>query len=88
MSKPDDIPQNVWDRASAINALPEGKFSAWRQSLHTDIARAIMAAVSEETEACAQVAEVSMDGASDYVDGYNDACSQLAAAIRKRGEAP
>lgn len=52
MSKPEDIPQDVWDKAGNIKPLPDFKFAEWEQILQSDIARAIMVAKEEEREAC------------------------------------
>ncbi|WP_323015504.1 hypothetical protein [Devosia sp.] len=70
MSKPEDIPQDIWD-AAAIGAAPLVK----RQEL---IARAVMA----EREACAHAA---FDAAKAARCGVLRA-RQIDAAIRNRGE--
>jgi hypothetical protein len=97
MTKPDDIPQGVWDRAddlSFYDPATEGRDGSLnRYKLREAIARAIMAAKAEEREACAQMAT---NKANEY---YNvpkqdlDFCAPiavrlagLAAAIRKRRE--
>lgn len=90
MSKPGDIPQDVWDAACAIKILPEFKFAAWRQVLNTDIARAILAAKSEERQDCINVVlgfvQYSEQRGGTAMYPYADA-TDIARAIRKRGEA-
>ena len=49
MGKPEDIPQDVWDRAVAIETGYEGGEDGRRPVF---IARAILSAVEEENEAC------------------------------------
>lgn len=75
MSKPDDIPQDVWDAArkpAKIACAPHNTpFIA-----HAVVARAIMAAVEAEREGCAQVA--------NSFPGYMQP-RDVAAAIRQRG---
>lgn len=71
MSKPEDIPQDVWNAAQAINlVLPYPHVQA-------DIARAIMA----EREACAEVAANFYDG-----NPFPTIMGAIATKIRKRGE--
>jgi hypothetical protein len=85
MSKPEDIPQDVW--ASAENALDDmlcncleasGTTEQFRIDSITPLARAILAAKAEEREACAVALE---DLNVDYRDRF-----EAAASIRKRGE--
>ncbi len=82
MSKPDDIPQDVW--AAAINA---------RKKFHDDdrrplppfalLDRIIARAILAERERCAKVAEENRQpGFTDFVDGYNTSCLDIAADIR------
>jgi hypothetical protein len=84
MSKPDDIPQDVWDKAQAvesdcISATWNGPAKGTRTISETIIARAIMSAEKrgEEREraACELVAQ-DWTGGAEYI----------AAEIRKRGE--
>lgn len=74
MTKPDDIPQDIWD--AAIKSVR----SAWRRKSNAaeGCARAIMA----EREACALVAE-------NYFSGnpFPTTSGAIAAAIRNRGAA-
>lgn len=83
MSKPDDIPQDVWDEA--LRLWQDEEFDAGE----VIIARAIIAAKAEEREEClAAVLDEQLSGDSDdegdraYMRAINDA----AAAIRNRGE--
>jgi hypothetical protein len=72
MSKPEDIPQDVWD--TAIRVATTSEFTERVKG----IARTILAAKAEEREACARIAEDQDGGAIE--------CEQIASAIRKRGE--
>lgn len=94
MTKPDDIPQDVWDRADDLafyDPATEGRDGSLnRYKLREAIARAIMAAKAEEREACAGIADAELlrnrDGEVCIID--ENACpSRIAAAIRNRGEA-
>lgn len=94
MTKPDDIPQDVWNEAYGQALL----FVQWLVPTPTDyvqaehvlavtFARAIMAAKAEEREACANIADSKISGG--YYDGspvWPDG-NEIASAIRKRGEA-
>jgi hypothetical protein len=102
MSKPEDIPQDVWDAAfKACNA----KFDPYSRAYVADIARAIMAAKAEEREAILAIADVGHWEARSAPEGVpmaavmptNQSASyavwvgptvpEIVAAIRKRGEA-
>lgn len=76
--KPDDIPQEVWDTAIAIETGYEGGEGGRRPLF---IARAIMAAVEGEREACALIA-------ADYYDHPVELAAfigeEIADAIRDR----
>lgn len=80
MSKPQDIPQEVWDLAARFmeRAYPYGakEFAA----------RAIMAAKAQEREACAFAVGrlVNIDDPSDYTQALMDAEK----AIRARSKPP
>lgn len=85
MSKPEDIPQDVWEKAEArFDQFLLMDQETFRPAVQI-IARAILAAEAEERKACAAVA-VGHDqpGYSEFVEGYNIACAQIAAAIRFR----
>lgn len=95
MSKPEDIPQDVWD-AAAIKALeyvewliPQPDYVSDSEFVLTQVlARTILAAKAEEREACAQVAdEHSGPFAEGSIFGAGEtfAANKIAAAIRKRG---
>lgn len=72
MTKPDDIPQDVWDAASTcLGFYDASPFGGITGQAVAKIARAIMA----EREACAVLAET-------YKSGMTAA---IAAAIRNRG---
>lgn len=66
MSKPEDIPQDVWDKAmSFLEASPMVSIPCTSDDRchlindpQTAIARAIMDATAEEREACAKIADV------------------------------
>lgn len=77
MSKPDDIPQDIWDIAEDIYDP-----AAWH------IARAIMKAKADENEACAKLAEVErrtdLAIKHGYKPGWMAVSEEIAAAIRKR----
>ena len=74
----------------AIN-LAADAWAKWdtRESFVTHVAKAIeqaaRAAVAEERERCAAVAEASQDADESWPSGrgYNGACKDIAAAIRK-----
>lgn len=89
MSRPEDIPQDIWDKAIEIDC---GFLSGHRGLYVEDIARAIMAAKAEEREAIqALLAHGAPHSPRRYIyDNTADrriwACDQLDAAIRKRGE--
>lgn len=87
MSKPEDIPQDVWDKtyewAAAFNADPF-------MTVGDVVARAIMAAKAEERRECEYAARtIDPDRSKDlgWFAGFEAARSQAATAIRKRGEA-
>lgn len=63
-SRPEDIPQDVWDRAALISEQRfQSKYCPHQfKFLAEDIARAIMAAKAEEREACAAMADKAMIG--------------------------
>lgn len=66
MSKPEGIPQDVWDKADSLMHHIPADFScggfenakANRIFASEEVARLIMAAKAEEREACARVLEV------------------------------
>ncbi len=82
MSKLDDIPQDVWDKA--WKAMGYAKEPRTLTPIHRagEVARAIMA----ERERCAVEADVlhalQFEDA-DYREGFFDAATMIAAAIRK-----
>lgn len=97
MSKPDDIPQDVWDMAA--NTLDDHAYNPLRV---IPIARAIMAAKAEEREACAKLVDDAGQnqrktalhslkwGVPEDTANHRymaDRHAEVAAAIRKRGEA-
>lgn len=87
MSKPDEIPQDVWD--AALDAA--GPLHAFADVVER-IARTILAAKAEEREAIqALLAREAPHSPRRYIyDSTADrriwACDQLDADIRKRGE--
>ena len=96
MSKPEDIPQDVWE--AAFETIAVGYDNAY---IHQeDIARAIMAAKAEEREACAALVEAFTPIRPAFVTEDEGGIKwphpaeqqpiyqpgKLAAAIRKRGE--
>lgn len=87
--KPEDIPQEIWDAADAIaDSSVELHTRAEIDDLATKIARAIMAAVEEEREACAQIIE--RDGPQRYYNmhgqsrGLSEIEAHLSRCIRNR----
>lgn len=78
MSKPDDIPQDVWD--AACRAWDSTDFPGREMT-----ARAIIAAKADEREACAQIAD---DAGNPYKGGSRGVAQEqahsIAAAIRNR----
>lgn len=83
MSKPEDIPEEVW--GTAFDHMdchcPEAMMGddSLQTSVHRAIARAIMAAKAEEREACVQIVFGSYRN-------HTARCSRIVRAIRKRGE--
>lgn len=96
MSKPKDIPQDVWDKASETFDLMlcNDGYEGARDDSIADLARAIMAAKAEQREVDAQIAlandvqvaiwELSELSLARLATNY--ASAEIAAAIRKRGE--
>ena len=78
MSKPEDIPQGVWDKAVVIADASE-------PSTET-LARAILAAKAEEREACAGWHDHNAEAAAAVDDPYAAWHRANAAAIRSRSE--
>lgn len=82
MSKPDHIPQDIWDTVER---------SIW-YGMDTRVAGLRMAeAIMAEREACAQAVSDwrDLDGSTgeQYDDGYSDAILDAISAIRNRKEA-
>jgi hypothetical protein len=73
MSKPEDIPQDVWEAA----ALPSEYVDAIDRRYH--ISRAIMAAKEQERAACVSIVFGSYRSRGEL-------CYKIIHAIRKRGE--
>jgi hypothetical protein len=96
MSKPDDIPQDVWNTATvALYGSAPPEYVRANRVLISRCARAIMAAEKrgEEREraACAEMADYYASSNSEFLpEEVVIACGQtatdIAAAIRKRGE--
>lgn len=91
MSKPEDIPQDVWGDAEYHVTGPRPTRDDEWETVEM-LARAIMAAKAEEREACARVAEYSAERGAfamgDWVavSGEMARCGpKVAAAIRERG---
>lgn len=76
MSKPDDIPQDVWGAADVIF------HNVSNENLREAIARAIMAAKVEEREACLRDVFDSTDYLHDERDHFIK--DEIADAIRNR----
>jgi len=98
MSKPDDIAQDVWDEAIRRSGVYAESAGDTLGELRLDFARAILAAEKRgeerEREACAVTAEERHHswGTHAQIKGIEveddiSACAEIAAAIRKRGEA-
>ena len=95
MSKPEDIPQDVWDAAWNVEVVADfsfdGQTGGTREQHETaeNIARAIMAATLEEREACAVIAS-DYSGSGMVVGGDTGSAHQtkkdIAAAIRNRAQ--
>lgn len=99
MSKPDDIPQDVWDLATAVSTGkavdPGGTFS---ETYVVPMARVILATAAAERENIAAMADamakvfepLSVSAKDDPYQahdiGRRDGAAAVAAAIRKRGE--
>lgn len=77
MTKPDDIPQDVWDKASK-HVVYTARIAV-NEAQQVSVARAIIAAKAEEREKCADLAWVQAKQGATH--------DQIASAIRKRGEA-
>lgn len=85
MTKPDDIPQDVWDAANRALEPVAGTYA----SAQGTIARAIMA----EREACVEFAcatarnmPVPSEFSQAWREGYRAASLDITRAIRNRGE--
>lgn len=100
MSKPEDIPQDVWDKSIALMQGIPADFS-WdgfedAKSNHAcaaeEVARAIMDAKAEEREACAAVADEyvwddhALSQATPIGKAVHHQSVEISEAIRKRGE--
>ncbi len=99
MSKPEDIPQDVWDVAVNLasslylNTDDEGRAYIPSDEFPT-VARTIMAAKAEEREACATIIQENMLCSDSHGvevllprgGSGNEVGFAYAAAIRKRGE--
>ena len=92
MSKPEDVPQDVWDEATQhVAQIPIRSQRAWDLA-KSIIARAIMAAEKRgeerEREACALIAEVERRSDLSIKHGYKPTWfvvqNEIAAAIRNR----
>lgn len=90
MSKPNDIPQDVWDRS--LSAFDEMCRVVEGSDDREIIARAILAAKAEEREACAVKAEqypfrsFERQEPDKSVYGWARCRREIAAAIRQRGK--
>lgn len=103
MTRPDDISQEAWDSASAlvfVEAAPLVSIPCsgpdhfqMINDPQTAVACAIMAATLAEREACAKVAdeyvwdEHALAQATEIGNAVHYQSVEIAAAIRKRGEA-
>lgn len=92
MTKPDDIPQDVWDAVLSLTPVTFfSEMSVIVQNLRVETARAIMA----EREACARVLDegydrmgivTKHDKCTHGIWDWDDCDQCAAAAIRNRGE--
>lgn len=84
-TKPDDIPQDVWDAAKRAywpsGGTPEPKSKITRDKI-TWIANAIMA----ERERCARIAED--HGETDGTGPECEGCGEFIGAVIRKGAAP
>lgn len=88
MSKPEDIPQDIWDKAEACFTG-----NSWNPLGIERVARAILAAKAEEREACIAAANaervlpfyVNPEEATEGDKAYDMAIDHVLDAIRKRG---
>lgn len=88
MSRPEDIPVDVWDHVERAVVPMSILGSEVGNSTVANCCRAIMAAKAEEREACAQILdERAQDFNRQRDPGMANSCRSHAAAIRKRGEA-
>lgn len=90
MSKPEDIPQGVWDAVEAMDlniavAFATSTAPRAEQMRKSIVARAILAAKAEEREACAAVAD-RQEAVISNTAATQACCRNIARAIRKRGE--
>lgn len=85
MSKPDDVSQEAWDAACALPIISHN----FDDDDLVTVARAIMAAVEAEREACASLAYVEAIKHCSARDGMrligHPVGHSIAAAIRQRG---
>lgn len=82
MSKPDDIPQDVWNKA--VSAL-DGSYSYDDEVATGQVARAILAAKGEEREECAKIAEDKDHVLGDWGSVDEHSLLIISQAIRNRG---
>jgi hypothetical protein len=93
MTKPDDIPQEVWNSGKPDDVSQEAWDAAavgvdYRDKRQVLIARAIMAAKAEELADCIAVVDplIKTAGVDDWAKGYRCAAAEIASVLRKRGE--
>lgn len=93
MTKPDDIPLDIWDTATNLSLLWQGEDHPYRPNFSEDIARAIMA----ERNACSALLMFASEDKQSLRLALGEMTAQemrtliagihyLAAAIRNRGE--
>lgn len=90
MSRPEDIPQDVWDAAircaaTALRNLPDDHGDVSFEI--ATIARAILAAKAEERAACALICDEEIERAKAFGPHHVPIIAGIRSAIRKRGEA-
>jgi len=97
VSKPEDIPQDVWDIADNLCAILTGDIATWHfqpgesslvevsKAAAVRLCRAIMAAKAEEREAAATECDRIAADTGTFRHFYRNGAADCAFVIRRRG---
>ena len=78
MSKPDDVPKDVWDRAADIDAAIQAYYHGY-SSTHELIARAIMA----ETERCVKAVQTLIETVENEIAQSDENTHRMALSSQR-----